>query len=184
MAASTQMVRLTGRGASDVSLLVKLYNRLALLTLNAALSTATPTAGTTTSRARTTAASTYTIDGIFKAKASTDNLFDLTPLAASVVGNAAKAQHNIYLLVLDAAGAATVVAGTPADTLAAVTLPAVPDGKCIIGYVNVSVAAGSVFTPGTTALATAGAYTVSFGDGFPVQYLPLLTGPSGLAEQS
>ena len=49
---------------------------------------------------------------------------------------------------------------TQDDTL----LPDFDDGVCIVGIIKVVVAAGSVFTPRSTALATAGAYTVTFTD--------------------
>ena len=43
-------------------------------------------------------------------------------------------------------------------------LPAFDAGVCMVGIIKVVVAAGSVFTPRTTSLVTAGAYTITFTD--------------------
>lgn len=172
MAANQKVIRKTSR-AGDVHELMTLVNRLVLLNLNYNLVDPTLAAATTTTKVKTTAGGTYVVDGVLKGKGATDNLWDMSTVA-SVVTSAT--QYNIYLLCLDAAGTASVVAGTPASALADVVLPTVPDGKTIIGFLTASLVAGG-FTPGTTAVNAAG---VTLTPGVPAAYTPLLATSGGV----
>lgn len=86
---------------------------------------------TTTTKIKTTAAAEYRIGGVVYTKAATDNLFDLAALTALT---ATKYQCN--KLLLDAAGAATVVQGTEAASAAAALLAAgaTTADTCCVGY--------------------------------------------------
>ncbi len=123
--------------------------------------------GTTTTKVRTNATFNYFIDGVVKTKASTDDFWTLsgTTIAA---GFAQK-----YLLLIDAAGAASIQECLPGTTLALVGYPTLPDSKCVVGTVNV-VVNSSTFVPGTTAL-NAGTITVTYTNGFDINMLPLKT---------
>lgn len=99
----------------------------------------------------------YCIDGQLYEKAATDDLFVFTDTAVQPVSTTA-----FYALCLDAAGAATVVNGTPVLT-AAITagtdkavFPLVGLDVCIIGGVKVVTDSTHTFTPGTTELSAAG----------------------------
>lgn len=119
--------------------------------------------GSNTAKVKTTTNTVqYCIDGILYEKAATDDLFVFTDT---------KAQPDLttafYAFCLDKDGASVVVNGTPVLT-AAITagtdkafIPAIPDTACLIGAVKV-VASGGAFTPGTSGVATAGNFTVTF----------------------
>lgn len=141
-----------------------LVNRLALLTANVLKGTPVVAIATTTTKVKTTATAGYAIDGAPKSLAATDNFWTLAGTVL-IVG-----QTNKYLLYVDAAGAASVVEGTPATGTPVLPFPA--QGKCCFGVVAVTcVSAG--FTPGTTALNAAG-LTVTFTDGPPPDWFALI----------
>ena len=112
----------------------------------------------TKSKVKTVAAVDYCIDGQIYHKAITDNLFvhtDLTVQAANTT--------KWYALCLDAAGAATIVAGNSVTNaaLAAGTdvafLPKVAGNVCIVGAIKIVTT--SAFTPATTLHDAAGITT-------------------------
>jgi hypothetical protein len=119
---------------------------------------------TTASKVRNTATILYTVDGEFKSKASTDDLWTLTG------GNLASGYKRVYLLLLDAAGAATVSASDDVLAAGTNTLPAFPASKAVVGSVTVATA-GAAFVPGTTLL-SAVAVTDTYFDGVPAAMLP------------
>lgn len=121
--------------------------------------------GTTTSKVRSTATILYTINGEFKSKASTDDLWTLTGAVIPA------GQKRTYLLLLDTAGTATVAASDTVLVAGTVTLPAWPAGKAVVGSVTVSNGSGGNFTPGTTAL-NAASITTTYYDGVPAAMLP------------
>lgn len=156
--------------------LVIYFNRLQLLVANR-LGTALPgcAQATTTTKAKTVTTTPFFIEGLAKSKAGTDNFWTLGAAGANTL--VAAGMFQTYLLLVDAAGAATVLEGTQAATQAAVILPNIPQAKCIFGYVTVGTVAVT-FTPGTDVLATGSGLTVTFTDGPPSGYTPLIADPS------
>lgn len=115
---------------------------------------------TTTTAAKTVNSVNYFSNGVPKTKAGTDNLW--TPAAGALV---AISSFQKYLLLLDAAGTASVQEGVQAASAAGVTFGALPaSGKAIIGVLTIATDATHTFTPGTTALNAAG-ITATFSDG-------------------
>lgn len=106
------------------------------------------------------------IDGTIVQKAAGD----MAALSGSVVPTGSK---NIYAFCLDSSGTLTTLAGTANATLGSVLFPTVSADKAIIGFIIVSNATGSDFTPGTTALDT-GSLTVTYVD-TPTAFNPNLT---------
>lgn len=104
----------------------------------------------------------FCIDGILYEKAATDDLFVFTDTKPQ-----ADLTTCFYAMCLDKTGASVVVNGTPVLTasVAAGTdkalVPEIPATACLIGAVKV-VASGGAFTPGTSGVATAGNFTVTF----------------------
>jgi hypothetical protein len=99
---------------------------------------------------RTTAAMTYQVNGTTYTKVATDNFWTMTgPVLAD-------GQSRKYLLLIDAAGAASVVRSDDLVTAQAskLTLPVIPAGKTVVGVVQVDTA-GAVYTPNVTSLAAA-----------------------------
>lgn len=87
--------------------------------------------GGTAGRLRTTAAITFRLAGLALAKASTDNLWNLSAQTDTIA-----AQRRAFWLYLDASGTATIAAGTNAgntDALALAALPAIDLTKSVIG---------------------------------------------------
>lgn len=156
------------------NLLVNDLEQQRLSSENSALTAGGCAQATTTTKAKSTATIVYYIEGVgLKSKAATDNLWDPAPLAvpAALAAN----QSVILLLLLDAAGAATVAQSSVAATLAACVLPRpLPAAKAVVGTISITAGAATTFTPGTTALATAGALTVTFADGFTLRNSDLL----------
>jgi len=119
--------------------------------------------GSTATKVKTTTNTVqYCIDGILYEKAATDDLFVFTTVTP---------QPNLttafYAFCLDKNGASVVVNGDPVLTAsiaagsAKAVIPAIPDTACLVGAVKV-VASGGAFTPGTSNVATAGNFTVTF----------------------
>lgn len=117
--------------------------------------------GTTTQKAKTVNAITYTINGRTYTKAATDDLFTLSGTTSTA------RQVCVFWLWLDSAGTATVTqsaikeASTSTSTTTryvagAFDWPDVVD-KCCVGALTVTNGASS-FVPGTTALTTVTTY--------------------------
>lgn len=130
--------------------------------------------GTTTQKAKTVNAITYTINGRVYNKAATDDLFTLS-------GNTLTArQTGVFWLWLDASGTASVTQSDikEADTSTSTTTryvsgafewPEVVD-KCCVGALLIK-NAGSSFVPGTTALTSVTTYVNAGPDlGTPIAY--------------
>jgi len=137
---------------------------------NLALNSGALAAGTNTGTIKTTAAIAYTIDGVFKSKATTDNISIAVSGPSGVYSDPGNGSFTgqtggstrIYGLFLDAAGAVSVVPGAIANTakLAAGTeslqWPAAQRNKACFGALRIAVTAGTTFIPGTTALDASG----------------------------
>lgn len=144
----------------------RLVNQLALLVANRSTTVlAGITIGTTASKVKITNAITYSIDGANLAKGATDDFWTLsgTTVAAS--------SFQKYLLLIDAAGAASVMEGTQSTvSAAAVVLPSLPQSKAVLGVLTVATSAAGTFIPGTTLLSAA-QVTDTYIDGFDVSSL-------------
>jgi hypothetical protein len=132
--------------------------------LNRVLSDGGVGIATTKSKVRSNATILYTVNGEFKSKASTDDLWTLTG------ANLADGYKRTYLLLLDADGAATVSASNDVLAAGTNTLPAFPADKAVVGSVTVATA-GAAFVPGTTLL-DAVTVTDTYFDGLPAAMLP------------
>lgn len=130
---------------------------------------------TTTSKVKTTANITYTIDGQFYALNATDNHVSLAYTGATVytaptgVGanngtftGATGGSTRLFGIYLDSTTAASVVPGPIVNTgeltagTAQLHWPPAVKGKCCIGAVRVALTAGTTFVPGTTLLGASG----------------------------
>lgn len=143
--------------------------------LTIALASAGLAEGTNANTIKTTADITYTIDGRFYAKATTDNIA-ISYSGPSVYQAAAGGIQNvngaftggvngstrIYGIFLNAAGAVSILPGPIVDSaeLAAgrVSLqwPDVPVGVCPIGALRIALTAGTTYTPGSVDLSASG----------------------------
>lgn len=120
---------------------------------------------TTTSQVKTTNQVDFFVNGSVFRKAATDNFWTLTG------GVLAISSWRKYALMVDNAGAASVVAGADSTVSAAAAgLPALPASKSCFGVLTVATDASHTFTPGTTLLGATG-ITASFVDGLDPLYL-------------
>jgi hypothetical protein len=155
------------RGDTYRQMLNTFMTEMSRLFFNAALTDGGVSIGTTTTKVRSNASITYRSSGELKAKASTDDLWTLTGAALAI------GYSRLYLLLLDAAGTATVLASDDVLTanVANARFPSlVADGTAIVGWVSIANASAGVFTPGATALNAAGITTTYF-DGVPPRAL-------------
>lgn len=131
-------------------------------------------AGTNSGTVKTTATIAYILDGQFRSKAATDNMsiayagpsvYQAPTGVGSVNGSftgGTNGSTRLYLLMLDAAGALSVLPGNIVDNAdlaagrVALQFPDEPVTACPIGALRVAVTAGTTFTPGSTGLAATG----------------------------
>lgn len=104
--------------------------------------------GTNANTIKTTVATTFNIAGQLYAKAITDNIA-MTALAVQAV-----LTKCMYLVLIDSAGAVSLVKGTEVASSASAYLPAnpTPTTKAVIGAMKVVLAGAATFTSGTTDL--------------------------------
>ena len=147
-----------GDGGLLIITLRGVYDRLSSQTIvSAALAQAT-----TTTKVKVGAPLIAVASGvpIHIATASADNFWTLS-------GVVADGKTNAFLLFVDKAGAAQSMIGTDVTTVVAGQLPTtfrfpqLPEGMAMVGYVVVS-CSGGAFTGGTSNVATAGNFTVTF----------------------
>jgi hypothetical protein len=179
MVAFSEAYHNTAPKGSLLRAVAALLNRLCLDNLNSVFSAAGCITATTTSKAKFVNTTTYMTDGAFHSLAATDNFW--TPNGPVLNSTATVVQANKYLLCVNAAGAATVVAGNPAPTLAQVTFTSSPDALAVFGVLSVVTNATTTFTPGTTLLGAAG-ITSTFNDGPGLNLTPLLADMASGAE--
>jgi len=155
---------LNGRATGEGALIQSLNAHIATVA-NMALTAAGSAQATNTTGVKTANTTTFTIDGVFKSKTATDPLWALTGTAVTAGGSGAT-MH--YALCLNASGTASVVQGPTNQGSTTVWTPApanqLPADICIAATIKISLAAATVFTPGTTSLTAAGV-TSTFEDG-------------------
>lgn len=144
-----------------------LLNRLVLIQTNGAETAAGCATATTTSQAKTTNTFAYQIDGVWKSKGATDNFWTLTGATVPV------SSFTKYLLLINAAGAASVLQSSVALTAAGCIFPSCPDALAIAGILQVATDGTHTFLPATTLLGAAG-ITATFTDGAGNTLLPLI----------
>lgn len=105
--------------------------------------------GTGAATIKTTAAISFSINGVMYTKAITDNI------AMTACAQQAISTYCLYLASIDSAGTVTLTKGTSAATDTA-TLPATPANNVAFGYVKVVTDATHTFTSGTTDLSATG----------------------------
>ena len=93
---------------------------------------------------KNTNACTYLINGKLVQKAASD--------MAALSGTVTNATFNVYCFYADSAGSLTSAMGTAGATLATVVFPAIPVGKCQLGFVIINPTGTGNFVGGTTAL--------------------------------
>lgn len=139
------------------------FNAEGLNAGNIVLNSGAVAAGTNAGSVKTTATVNYTINGVFKSKAATDNVALPAPSAAGTytageIQALAIGEKALFALFIDASGnftfgqSAKVQAGEPAPVIA------VPGDKAVLAVFTVT-ATTAVFTPGTTALGTGNTVT-------------------------
>jgi len=119
---------------------------------NGVLASAAVATATVTSQVKTVTNPTpFVVDGQILSLAASDNFWTLTG------GVQAISSWNKWLLLVNAAGAASVAVGTASTvSAAAVVLPAIPASKAVFGVLTVATDGTHTFTPGTTLLGAAG----------------------------
>ena len=137
-----------------------------LISRNRTMANAAIARGTTAQKVKTVNSISYAIDGALLTKAGTDDFWTLGGAGSNTV--VAGGFANKYLLLIDSAGAASVLEGTQAALAANVVLPALPASKSVVGVLTVATA-GATFVPGTTAL-NAGTVTATFTNGLDAGY--------------
>jgi hypothetical protein len=71
---------------------------------------------------------------------------------AALAGSVANAAFNVFVFVIDSAGALTTLMGTAGTTLGLMQFPLVPANKTAIGFVIINPTGSGAFVGGTTAL--------------------------------
>jgi hypothetical protein len=131
--------------------------------------------GATTSKVKTTNQTDFFVNGSVFRKAATDDFWTLTGAVLAI------SSWRKYLLCVDNAGAASVVAsGDSTVSAAAVALPALPANKSVFGVLTVATNGATTFTPGTTLLGAAG-ITATYVDGLDPLYLSSSTLANAIA---
>lgn len=168
MAAFAEAYHNTAPKGSLLRAVACLLNRVVLDNLNGVFTAAGCAQATTTTQVKTTNSTTFMTDGTFRtAKGATDNFWTLTGSVVPV------SSFQKWLLCVNSAGAASVIAGNPAATANAVTFSTANDGVAVFGVCQVATDATHTFTPGTTALNAAG-ITATFSDGPGLALFPIV----------
>jgi hypothetical protein len=156
---------------SQVEYMRRNANAMALLMAatgeNGVYTAAGAATATVTSQAKTVNTLTYRSGGVFKTKAGTDNFWTLTGATQPV------SSFTKYLLMIDGAGAASVIVCSNAATALGSLLPITTSfgTKAVVATLTVATNGSTTFIPGTTLLGAAG-ITATFVDGFDATVLP------------
>lgn len=128
-----------------------MYNLSGINAGSVSLSSGGLAAGTNAGTFKTSSTLTYTINGIFKSKAATDNL----AVAAGTKLTASKA--CLLGVFIDGAGALSTTQGPIVDAGDPCPVPGFPAGDvALVGLIKVVTNASNEFTPGTTAFGATG----------------------------
>ena len=182
MSATVLPFKQTLTPGSDARALSILFNTLTRLVNNRPVTAAAAiSAGSDTAKVRTNATCPFMVDGVFFSKGSTDDLWTLSGTAS------AASQTTIFLLFLTGAGAASILQVGPysasmlqtAEERCIENLPALPDGKALIGSLKVVTSSSQTFTPGTSIMGTGN--TATYYDGGYAGYNRLLGYMAGSA---
>lgn len=152
----TNAIHDAGDGVTIQNLLRGVYDRMSSQIFNSAAIAA----GTTATKVKIAAAINYLAGGAPSSKAITDDFWTLS-------GVVADGKTNVYCFYIDSAGTASSAMGVEGTTVtagylnSAVKFPPMPEKKAMVGFVVVS-ASGGAFTGGTSNVATAGNFTVTF----------------------
>lgn len=148
------MNKLSSHAALHEQDLMTMFDAVNTSLQNRALTSAGLAIGTSsTSAVKVVNTVTYLSGGVFKSKSSAEVAFTAT--THDIPANGTKAQEAKYLVCVDGSGTLSLTMGAIADSGASV-LPEIPTGLTPIGYVKVSVAAGSTpFDASTDALSAA-----------------------------
>jgi hypothetical protein len=103
----------------------------------------------------------YTSSGVPKSKTTAEVAFTAT--THDIIANATSVQERLYVILLNASGTPTIVAGVQSTGVGTALLPersTIADGLCPIGTVRIAINAGTPgsgtnFVAGTTALSDA-----------------------------
>lgn len=161
-------------------------NAMGVYNLSRGLTAAGITIATTASKVKTANTLVFTVAGVFYSLNASD---DFWTLAGTVV---AAGSWQKYALMVDTAGAATIVEGRQSvvsaaavtwDNLGTISpwypfLNSVGSTKAVVGVLTVATDATHTFTPGSTLLSAAGV-TDTYIDGIDQSLLPLLANPVG-----
>lgn len=167
---------------SDQRALAVLQNTLTRLVNNRPTTAAAAISiGSTTTKIRTNGTCPFMVDGVFASLASTDDFWTIGGTAS------AASQCAIFLLYCTAAGVASYAQVGPYSATATLTheqvciqnLPALPDGKAILGALRVTTSSSQTFTPGSDAPGTGN--TATYYDGGYSGYNRLLADNAGVA---
>jgi len=176
MSATVLPFKQTLAPGSDARALSILFNTLTRLANNRPTTAAAAISiGSDTAKVRTNGTCPFMVDGVFFSKASTDDLWTLSGTAS------AASQTAIFLLYLTGAGAASIAQVGPyaTEALCIENLPALPDGKALIGSLRVVTSSSQTFEPGTDAPGTGN--TATYYDGGYAGYNRLLGDIGGSA---
>jgi hypothetical protein len=134
---------------------------------------------------KTTAIARATVAGVSFTKAATD---PIAFSAAHVIGSGAGTRYGVILVQINAAGTVStkVPLATQEYTTAALALDVLPNpdaGNVALGYITISTTSTN-FTCNTTALATAGVYTVAIIDALPLGVVSQRSIPTAVSTSS
>jgi len=182
MSATVLSFRQSVTQGSDQRALVVLFNTLARLANNRPTTAAAAIGiGHTTTKIRTNGTCPFMVDGVFASLASSDDFWTIGGTAS------AASQAAIFLLYCTAAGVASYAQVGPYAATSTLTheqvciqnLPALPDGKALLGALRVTTSSAQTFTPGSDAPGTGN--TATYYDGGYAGYHKLLGSISGTA---
>jgi hypothetical protein len=169
MLVEIHMQKLNSAGALDEQFLMDTFDAIAFGSMNRALTACGAIVATATTDAKTVATCAYLSNGVFKSKGATDNFWVFTT-AHTIPANPLSAQEQVYGLCIKASdGSAVITLGGIATGAGKAPLPERPAAGIVqVAQVRVSVAAGATpatdFVGGTTDVATAGGFTVTYSD--------------------
>jgi len=136
------------------------FLRAVLAPIGDRLSTQALTNSTLVQSGTTTKVKTGAADSYFSVKGKLVKIAAATDMAV-LSGVISDAKINVFCFYVDVAGNLTSAMGTEATALVDVVFPVTPEGKCLVGYVQIT-CSGGAFTGGSNDVATAGNFTVVF----------------------